>query len=63
MGFGRHTIVHRERVSPRRYLKLADEQKGNISKVVFLPAELGRKHFGRLEVVYKRPLVRAVHAS
>jgi hypothetical protein len=53
-------VVKKETVSPRRFFALAKEQEGNIRVVLIKPARLGESHWGKLQVEYKKPLVRLV---
>jgi hypothetical protein len=55
-------VVRSEVVSPRAFLGIVTEQRGNIAGIEVRAPRLGTNGFGRLVVRYKRPLLKPQHA-
>ncbi|CAN5325784.1 hypothetical protein BH10PSE19_BH10PSE19_02150 [soil metagenome] len=43
-------------LSPERYLNLNERERANIESTKIIPAVLGEKGFGKIQVTYKSPV-------
>jgi hypothetical protein len=50
-------FVDSETMSPEKYLNLSDRYKMNISQTRIIPAQLGKKDFGKIQVIYRMPVL------
>lgn len=50
------TFIKQLRVSPRRFARIYDIQKGNIERIRIVPPRLGTRDFGALEVSFRVPV-------
>lgn len=50
--------VQEETLSPRAYLRLRQEQPGNIARTRIVPPVPGRPGYGKIQVTYRTPGIR-----
>lgn len=48
--------IDKEALSPKKFLKLNQKEKSNISYLEIIPARLGRSDFGKIMVHYRTPI-------
>ncbi len=46
----------RVKLTPKAYLRLTPEERANITSIRLIPPDLGRRDFGGLDVIYRRPV-------